>query len=223
MLAVGRNHGMLVRSTAVGQRVNGVVRQIHPINFAIERLIVRIGPSIRRDQHALAVDGECGGAVVFEIAPSQLADRTAVGADDKELTEHVLQIAFTVDPKHHRSMSFGGSAHFAFFGASGKSAFRGLRSAATGMVKASHRPSGDHAGLAGGSVKLLMAVLTPLSTQYTNSCVEPSPDAPKYARRVPSGDQRGAELIGALESGRGCFPSAPTSQMALCGLSILMS
>ncbi len=43
------------------------------------------------------------------------------------------------------SISFGGSAQLAFFGASGSSTFSGLRSAATGMVKASQRPSGDQA------------------------------------------------------------------------------
>src|SRR5271167_4589335 len=98
-------------------------------------------------------------------------------------------------------MSFGGSAHLAFFGASGKSTFSGLRSAATGMVKASQRPSGDQTRLEGDSVKLLMAAVTPLSIQCTNSCLEPSAPSPKYARRVLSGDQRGAALCAASDSG----------------------
>ena len=77
------------------------------------------------------------------------------------------------------------------------------------MVKASRRPSGDQARPAGDSVKLLMAAVTPLLAQYTNNCVEPSASAPRYAMRVPSGDQRGAALDAALDSGRACSPSAP--------------
>src|SRR5450432_2983301 len=99
-------------------------------------------------------------------------------------------------------MSFGGSAHLAFFGASGRSTLRGLRSAATGMVKASHRPSRDQVRLPGDSTKLLMAAVTPVSVQYTNSCVDPSVAAPKYARRAPSGDQRGEALRPVSDRGR---------------------
>src|SRR5271170_743742 len=120
-------------------------------------------------------------------------------------------------------MSLGGSAQCAFLGASGKSTFSGLRSAATGMMKASQRPSCDQASFEGDSGKLLMAVLTPLSSQYTNSCFEPSAPVPRYANRVPSGDQRGALLLGALDNGRARLPSAPTSQITPRGLSVLMS
>src|SRR5579863_3395326 len=108
-------------------------------------------------------------------------------------------------------MSLGGSAHLAPFGASGNSTLRGLCSAGTGMVKAMRRPSGDQARPAGDSVKLLMAAVAPLSTQYTYSCVEPSASFPRYAIRVPSRDQRGAVLDAALDSGRACVPSLPTS------------
>src|ERR1035438_2633191 len=120
-------------------------------------------------------------------------------------------------------MSFGGSAHLAFLGASGNSTLRGLRSAGTAMVKPSQRPSGDQASPSGDSVKLLMAAVAPLSIQYMNNWVEPSAAAPRYARRVPSGDRRGEVLAAALDSGRARFPSAPTSQTTPRGRSVLMS
>src|ERR1700685_2524768 len=120
-------------------------------------------------------------------------------------------------------MSFGGSAHLAFLGASGRSTFRGLRSAATSMVKASHRPSGDQARPRGDSVKLLMAAVTPFAIQYMNSWVDPSAARARYAMRVPSGDQRGAALDGALDRVRSFLPSTPTSQIVPRGLSVLMS
>ncbi len=64
-----------------------------------------------------------------------------------------------------RSMSLGGSAHLAFFGASGSSTFMGLCSAGTGMVNAIQRPSGDQARRLGDSGKLLIAAVAPLSAQ----------------------------------------------------------
>jgi hypothetical protein len=90
-----------------------------------------------------------------------------------------------------RSISFGGSAHLAPFGASGTSTFNDLCSAGTGIVNASQRPSGDHARFAGDSMKWLIEAVTPLCTQWTKSCGEPSAAPATYAMRPPSGDHRG--------------------------------
>src|SRR5271170_7816336 len=120
-------------------------------------------------------------------------------------------------------MSFGGSAHLTFLGASGSSTLSGLRSCGTDMVKASQRPSGDHASAPGDSVKLLTAAATPLAVQYMNNWVDPSAERARNAMRVPSGDQRGAPLAVALDSGRSFLPSTPTSQMLPRGRSVLTS
>src|ERR1700733_15647269 len=101
-----------------------------------------------------------------------------------------------------RSISFGGSAHLAFFGVSGKSTFNGLRSCGTDIMKASQRPSGDQANAPGDSVKLLIGALMPLDTQYMKSCAEPSAARAMYAIRVPSGGQRGEPPGGAPPRGR---------------------
>src|ERR1700691_2709878 len=111
-----------------------------------------------------------------------------------------------------RSISFGGSAHLAFFGVSGNSTFSGFRSCGTDIMKASQRPSGDQANAPGCSIKSLIGALMPLATQYMKSCAEPSAARPMYAIRVPSGDQRGEPLVGAPEIGRSFLPSTPINQ-----------
>src|ERR1700722_5620630 len=122
-----------------------------------------------------------------------------------------------------RSISFGGSAHLAFFGVSGNSTFSGFRSCGTDIMKASQRPSGDQASAPGDSVKLLIDALTPLATQYMNSCAEPSAARARYAIRVPSGDQRGEPLLGAPDRGRSFLPSTPTNQTVPRARSVLTS
>ena len=53
--AVGRHHRVVIGPAPVGERVNGIVREVHAIDFAVQGLVVRIGAPVGRDQHALAV------------------------------------------------------------------------------------------------------------------------------------------------------------------------
>ena len=82
-LPSGETTGCVVGAAAVGERVNGIVRQIHAVDLGVEGLVIRIRAPIGADQHALAVGGERGRARIVEIAVRELAHRTAVGADDE--------------------------------------------------------------------------------------------------------------------------------------------
>src|SRR6185436_16277620 len=84
-------------------------------------------------------------------------------------------------------------------------------------------PSGDQAMESGGSTRLVSSAVCPESIQRTYSCGEPSA-ADTYARRVPSGDQRGWLKLRASErSGRLLVPSAPTIHRLRRVRSVMMS
>ena len=87
VLAVGRYHRVCVGPAAVGERMNRTIRKIHAIDFAVERLVVPIGPSIGGDENALPSALHAGGAVMVEVAVRELARRAAVRRNDEELAE----------------------------------------------------------------------------------------------------------------------------------------
>src|SRR6266481_9024058 len=64
-------------------------------------------------------------------------------------------------------------------------------SSGVSIMKAIDRPSGDHARWLGVSVKSVMRAACALCIQRTYSCARPVSDKETYARRFPSGDQRG--------------------------------
>src|SRR6188768_3019670 len=119
-------------------------------------------------------------------------------------------------------MTLTGGAHCAPSGLSGGVASGGL-SDATNCVNAMDLPSGDQAMAPGASTRLVSSAVCPLSIQRTYNCGLPSA-ADTYARRVPSGDQRGELKFFASErSGRLLVPSAFTIHRLRRAPSVLMS
>ena len=84
-------------------------------------------------------------------------------------------------------------------------------------------PSGDQAMASGGSTRLVSSAVCPESIQRTYSCGLPSA-ADTYARRVPSGDQRGEmKFLLSERNGRLLVPSAFTIQRLRRARSVMMS
>ena len=206
VLAVGRNDGMMVRPAPIGERSNRIVGQIDTVDFGVERFVIGVGAPIRRDQHALAARIECRCALAVEIAVGELADRAAVGTDDEKLTEDVGQITLAVDPEHHPVDEFGRIGPFGVLRRFGqfhfqRLAFGGHRHDECDPA-AVLRPR-ETARRFGKIADRRRSRRSRPSTRRVASN-RPLP-FPRYARRPPSGDQRGDVLDGALDEGRACL------------------
>src|SRR4051812_12107644 len=90
-------------------------------------------------------------------------------------------------------MTLGGAAHSAPAGISGNLT-NGSGFSATNMVKARCLPSGAQVRLVGVAVSLLSLVVCWFSVDQVKICAVPSL-LEMYARRLPSGDQRGEESL----------------------------
>src|SRR3954463_9873041 len=119
-------------------------------------------------------------------------------------------------------MTFTGGAHCAPPGRGGGAA-SGFLSERTSALKAMVLPSGDQVIESGACTRLVSSAVWPESIQRTYSCGEPSA-ADTYARRVPSGDQRGVrKLFDSERSGRLLVPSALTIHRLRRARSVMMS
>src|SRR5688572_5572394 len=93
----------------------------------------------------------------------------------------------------------------------------------TSCEKAMDLPSGDQAMAPGACTRLVNKAVCPESIQRTYSCGLPSA-ADTYARRVPSGDQRGdMKFLLSERNGRWLVPSAFTSHRLRRARSVMMS
>jgi hypothetical protein len=99
----------------------------------------------------------------------------------------------------------------------------GSRFAGTRITKASWRPSGDQARLAGASSRFVTRAVTFSLNQCMWICA-PLASAATKASRAPSGDHRGLDWLASLPaSGWWSFPSRPMSQIAPRRLSVFTS
>src|SRR6202035_4676650 len=92
------------------------------------------------------------------------------------------------------------------------------------MMKAIERPSGDHDRPLGDSVRSVIRAAWPVCIHRTNNCGWPPSALETYARRLPSGDQRGEKCDPDPLATGVCVPvSMSMSQRVDCGRSDMMS
>src|SRR5262249_44983168 len=114
----------------------------------------------------------------------------------------------------------GGSVHFAPFGSGGMLIVH-LSDSRTNIENAIDFPSGDQRALRGDSVTRVTWVAGPsTSTQRTKSCAPFGSPSARYARRLPSGDHRGADP---LTKNRFWLPPALIIQISDSHLSAIWS